>query len=210
LLAAPVVNPIAILSTAAAFGWGWMLVGRIGLSMLIAVATAMIFSVVKSPADVLLPSQWLHREAIPLPLHTPVRSLREKLRHMAVIAADEFYEMGRFLILGAALAAAMQALIPQQALLEVGRGPVTSVLVMLALAVILSICSTVDAFVVLGFVSIFSPGAILAFLIFGPMVDIKTTLMYFSVLNKRSVVYLILFPLLMSLLAGLLINLLVA
>ena len=82
--------------------------------------------------------------------------------------------------------------------------------VMLALAVILSICSTVDAFVVLGFVSIFSPGAILAFLIFGPMVDIKTTLMYLSVLNKRSVIYLILFPLFMSLLAGLLINLLIA
>jgi uncharacterized membrane protein YraQ (UPF0718 family) len=213
LLAAPVLNPIVILSTSAAFGWGWMLVGRVGLSMLIAVTTGLVFSVVKSPADILLPNQWLHGEAIPVPVldGQPVsRSLREKLNQMALIAADEFYEMGRFLILGAALAAAMQTLIPQQLLLQVGRGPVSSVLVMLALAVILSICSTVDAFVVLGFVSIFSPGAILAFLIFGPMVDIKTTFMYLSVLNKRSVLYLILFPLLMSLLAGLLINLLLA
>ena len=213
LLAAPVLNPIVILSTSAAFGWGWMLVGRLGLSMVIAVTTGLVFSVVKTPADVLLPSQWLHKEAIPLQVIEPPKaphSFRQKLNQMAVIAADEFYEMGRFLILGAALAAAMQTLIPQQLLLQVGRGPVTSVLVMLALAVILSICSTVDAFVVLGFVSIFSPGAILAFLIFGPMVDIKTTLMYLSVLNKRSVIYLILFPLFMSLLAGLLINLLIA
>ena len=115
--------------------------------------------------------------------------------------------MGRFLILGASLAAGMQAFIPQQVLLQIGHGPVTSVLVMMALAVLLSICSTVDAFVALGFVSIFSPGAILAFLIFGPMVDIKTTLMYLSVLKKRTVVYLILIPFLMSFLAGLLINL---
>ena len=119
--------------------------------------TGLLFSVVKTPADLLLPSQWLHKEAIVLPVlgqPRPQRSLREKLNQMAMIAADEFFEMGRFLILGAALAAAMQALIPQQLLLEVGRGPVTSVLVMLALAVILSICSTVDAFVALGFVSI--------------------------------------------------------
>ena len=70
---------------------------------------------------------------------------------------------------------------------------------MMALAVLLSICSTVDAFIALGFVSIFSPGAILAFLIFGPMVDIKTTLMYLSVFKKRTVIYLILLPFLMSL-----------
>jgi uncharacterized membrane protein YraQ (UPF0718 family) len=209
LLSAPVLNPIVILSTAAAFGWGWMLVGRLGLSLLIAVVTGLFFSVVKSPAEVLLPSQWLHKDAIPLPTLTPPKPLGEKLKQMTVIAADEFFEMGRFLILGAALAAAMQTLIPQEMLVQVGRGPVTSVLVMLALAVILSICSTVDAFVALGFVNIFSPGAIIAFLIFGPMVDIKTALMYLSVFKKRPVLYLILFPLFISLLAGLLINLLV-
>jgi uncharacterized membrane protein YraQ (UPF0718 family) len=211
LLAAPVLNPIVILSTSAAFGWGWMLVGRIGLSMLIAVTTGLVFSVIKNPVEIMLPVRLAGQTGYPGPAGdevAPRRTFREKLNQMAVIAADEFYEMGRFLILGAGLAAAMQTLIPQQVLLQVGHGPVTSVLVMLALAVILSICSTVDAFVVLGFVSIFSPGAILAFLIFGPMVDIKTTLMYLSVFKKRSVIYLILFPLLMSLLAGLLVNLL--
>jgi uncharacterized protein len=211
LLAAPVLNPIVILSTSAAFGWGWMLAGRVGLTLLIAVSIGLIFSVVKSPSEILLASKWTQPELIPLqvldqPVHT--RSPREKLTQMIVIAGDEFFEMGRFLILGAALAAAMQALIPQQVLLQVGHGPVTSVLVMLALAVILSICSTVDAFVVLGFASTFSPGAIIAFLIFGPMVDIKTTLMYLSVFKKRSVLYLIVLPLAMSMLAGIVINLL--
>lgn len=211
LLAAPVLNPIVILSTSAAFGWGWMLFGRIGLSMLMAVIVGLLFSVLKGPEEIMLSSKWAHKELVDVPvldLPAPSRTFREKLNQMAVIAGDEFFEMGRFLILGAALAAGMQALIPQQVMLQLGHGPVTSVLVMLALAVILSICSTVDAFVVLGFASTFSPGAILAFLIFGPMVDIKTTLMYLSVFKKRSVLYLILLPFAMSLLAGLLVNLL--
>lgn len=78
----------------------------------------------------------------------------------------------------------------------------------MALAIVLSICSTVDAFVVLGFVGTFSPGAILAFLVFGPMVDIKSTLMYLSVFRKRAVFYIILLSFGMSFLAGLLVNLL--
>ena len=213
LMAAPVVNPIVILSTSTAFGWGWMLAGRVGLSMLVAITAGVIFSVVGGSGEILLPPKWVHEEQVSLPVldgpHAP-QVFREKLNRMLVVAADEFFEMGRFLVLGAGLAAGMQALIPQQALVQIGRGPILSVLVMLALAVILSICSTVDAFVVLGFVSTFSPGAILAFLIFGPMVDIKTTLMYLSVFKKRPVIYLILLPFLMSLLAGMLVNLWVA
>jgi len=212
LMAAPVLNPIVILSTSSAFGWGWMLVGRVGLSMLIAVTTGLLFSVVKSPTEILLPASLKlgGKQAGTGSTQPSTRpGFRVKLNQMLVIAADELFEMGRFLVLGASLAAGMQAFIPQQALLQIGHGPVTSVLVMMGLAVLLSICSTVDAFIALGFVSIFSPGAILAFLIFGPMVDIKTTLMYLSVFKKRTVVYLIVLPFLMSLLAGVLINLVV-
>ncbi|MGB8214712.1 MAG: permease [Anaerolineales bacterium] len=208
LMAAPVLNPIVILSTASAFGWGWMLAGRVGLSMLTAVTTGLLFSVVKTPQEILLPASLRLGGKQPGTVSAQP-GLRAKLNQMLVIAADEFFEMGRFLILGASLAAGMQAFIPQQLLLQVGHGPVTSVLVMMALAVLLSICSTVDAFIALGFVSIFSPGAILAFLIFGPMVDIKTTLMYLSVFKKRTVVYLVLLPFLLSLLAGIAINLVV-
>jgi len=209
LLAAPVLNPIVILSTSAAFGWGWMLVGRLGLSLLIAVIVGMIFSTAQNPAEILLPRQVEHNHSFivsPPNLPPTPPTLRQRFTRVAVIAGDEFFEMGRYLILGAILAAAMQALIPQQILLGLGQGPVTSVLLMLALAVILSICSTVDAFVALGFMGTFSPGAILAFLVFGPMVDIKTTLMYLSVFKKRAVAYLILLPFALSFLAGLLVN----
>jgi uncharacterized membrane protein YraQ (UPF0718 family) len=123
-----------------------------------------------------------------------------------VIGADEFIEMGKYLVLGAMLAAGMQTFIQQNTLLSIGSGPFLSVLVMLALAFILSICSTVDAFVALGFVGTFSFGSVLSFLTFGPMVDIKSLLMYRQVFKGRVVAYLVLLPFLIALLSGLIFN----
>lgn len=101
----------------------------------------------------------------------------------------------------------MQAVIPQSALLTVSAGPIASVLTLIGLAVVLSVCSTVDAFIALAFAGTFTSGSILAFLVFGPMVDIKSTLMFLGVFRRRTVLYLILLPLLMTILAGVFINL---
>jgi uncharacterized membrane protein YraQ (UPF0718 family) len=79
---------------------------------------------------------------------------------------------------------------------------------MMALAFVLSICSTVDAFVALTFARTFSTGAILAFLVFGPMVDIKSLMMFLGVFRRRAVAYLVLLPLAMVLFAALLFSLL--
>lgn len=207
LLAAPVLNPIVIFSTAAAFGWGNMLAWRMGLSLVIAVIVGLVFSVEKDPSNVLLATLTLshehehehgHDESDP--------SFANKIQQALLICADEFFEMGRYLIIGASLAAALQTFIPQTALLSIGSGPVFSVLVMMVLAIILSICSTVDAFVALGFVGTFSFGSILSFLVFGPMVDIKSALMYLQVFRRKPVAYLVLLPFLMSLLAGIAFN----
>jgi uncharacterized membrane protein YraQ (UPF0718 family) len=73
---------------------------------------------------------------------------------------------------------------------------------MQGLAFLLSICSTVDAFVALAFTTTFTTGAILSFLVFGPMVDIKSSLMFLGVFQRRVVVYLIVIPLLLSTLMG--------
>ena len=210
LLAAPVINPIVMASTLAAFGPGLVFWGRLGLTFIIASLTGLIFSRAGDIQENLLPA------AQPLSLDldlqpqdaAPVEPrLGTKIQRMLIIAVDEFFEMGRFLVVGAFLAAAMQTLVPRSALLGVSQGPLLSVGVMVALAVLLSICSTVDAFIALAFASTFTSGSVLAFLVFGPMVDIKSTLMFLRVFRKRTVVYLILLPLLMTLLAGTLLNL---
>jgi uncharacterized membrane protein YraQ (UPF0718 family) len=211
LLAAPVLNPIVIASTLAAFGPGPVFFGRMGLTLVIATLTGLIFSLQTNQAAMLKagvmpePVLTLPDGGQPLPVVKP--PLKERLRRMLVIAGDEFFEMGRYLVIGAMLAALMQTVVPQGALLAFSSGPLVPVLVMIALAVLLSICSTVDAFIALAFAGAFSTGSLLAFLVFGPMVDIKSTLMFLRVFKRKTVAYLILLPLMMVIISGVAVNL---
>jgi uncharacterized membrane protein YraQ (UPF0718 family) len=95
--------------------------------------------------------------------------------------------MGAVLVVGAALAALVQTLVPRAALLEIGQGPVASVAVMMTLAVVLSVCSTVDAFVALAYAGTFTDGSLVSFLVFGPMVDIKAVLLMLTIFSARTV-----------------------
>lgn len=202
LLAAPVVNPVVVLSTYAAFGWGPIIIGRFVLSVLIAFIVGLLFTLAR-PDEVLLPAsaESLHHE------HEQPAGVRARIWRALAIGGDDFLDMVRYLIVGSMLAAAMQTFVPQSTLLALGSGPVISVVAMLALAFVLSICSTVDAFVALSFANTFTTGSILGFLIFGPMVDIKSSLMFLGVFRRRIVLYLILLPLLLSLLTAVFINL---
>jgi len=129
------------------------------------------------------------------------------LRHALSLAAEEFFEMGRYLILGSLLAAGLRVVITQGQLEALATNPVNSVFVMQALAFLLSICSTADAFVALDFANTFTLGSIVGFLTFGPMVDIKSTLMFLGVFRRRVVLYLILLPFLMTTLIAIWVNL---
>ncbi len=211
LLAAPIINPIVIASTAAAYGWGPMLFARVAMGLIVSVAVGAVFAFHKSPARLMLlwttppmPIMGGSGEALAAP---QVEALGLRLQRALRIAADEFFEMGRYLVAGAALAALMQTLVPQTALTSVGSGPLLSVLVLSALAFVLSVCSTVDAFISLSFVNSFSAGSILAFLVFGPMVDIKSTLMFLGVFRRKIVLYLIALPFLLTALIAVFINL---
>jgi uncharacterized membrane protein YraQ (UPF0718 family) len=121
-------------------------------------------------------------------------------------ANTELFEMLRYLIAGALLAAGLQTLVPQPALNALGSGPVLSVVVMIVLAAVLSICSTVDSFIALSFVNTFTPGAVMAFLVFGPMIDIKSTLLLTTTFNRRTVAIIVLLCFQLALLAGVLMN----
>ncbi len=211
LMASPVLNPIVILSTYAAYGWGPVLWLRVALSLAIAVGIGLIFAVEEQPARLLRPSSLnlapIRGASVDVALPLYPGSLASRLRRALGIAGEEFFEMGRYLIIGSVLAAALQAVVPQGTLLALGSGPLLSVLVMMALAVLLSICSTVDAFVSLAFVGTFTTGSILSFLVLGPMVDLKNILLYMQVFRRRTVLYMILLPTLMVLLASVFINL---
>lgn len=102
-------------------------------------------------------------------------------------ASDEFFDMGKYLMFGAMITAFIQTLVPRESLISIGQGQLGSHLFMMAFAFILSLCSTSDAFVASSFSTTFSTGSLLTFLVFGPMLDIKSMLMLLSAFRTRFV-----------------------
>jgi uncharacterized membrane protein YraQ (UPF0718 family) len=94
-------------------------------------------------------------------------------------------------VMGAAIAAAVQTFVPQSVIGRVAGTPVVDLVAMMALAFLLSLCSESDAFVAASFVQ-FGPAAQLAFLVFGPMVDLKLGALYMGTYSKgflRTVIF---------------------
>jgi len=214
LLAAPVVNPIVIASTYAAFGWGPMLFGRLGLSILVSCIVGLIFSAAL-PREVLLPESCGPHAHAPAcaschthaPEHasddSPSATLSRKARiyEALAFAGGDFLDMIRYVIMGALIASVLQTVVPQAVFLQLRSNVATSVITMMLMAFVLSVCSTADAFLALAFTNLFPPAAILAFLVFGPMSDMKSTLMLLRVFRRRSIGYLILLAAMLTLTA---------
>lgn len=118
----------------------------------------------------------------------------------------ELFSVGRFLIMGAFISSFVQVFLPRSLLLAVGERPLLSILILMALAYGLSLCSEADAFIARTFVGQFSSGAIMAFMIFGPMIDVKNTLMLLDGFKARFVVRLIIITSLVCFAFGLIIN----
>ncbi len=201
LLAAPVVNPVVIASTYATYGWSYIFWWRMGAAFVIAVLIGTLFHWAK-PDSVLRPEEQEAAHcaccALDAEEDAPALSRARRFWRALTVAGDEFLEMTHYLVIGCLLAAAMQVIVPQSVLLAWGQGPVLSVLALMVLAFVLSVCSTVDAFISLAFINTFSPGAVLAFLVFGPMVDIKSLLLFRQVFSRRTIVYLVMLPLLLT------------
>jgi len=126
----------------------------------------------------------------PTIISTPNKPLADKLRLVIDNSVQELRELGGVMILGSAIAAAIQVLAPRELILSLGAGPITSIVVMLILAAVVSICSTVDSFFALSFASTFSSGSLLAFLVFGPMIDIKGVGLMLSIFKPKTIFYL--------------------
>lgn len=115
---------------------------------------------------------------------------KKRLLSLLNSMVQELQELGGVLVIGSAIAAMIQVAAPREFILNLGQGPVSSIIAMLILAAVVSICSTVDAFFALSFAATFTSGSLLAFLVFGPMIDIKAIGLLLSVFRSRAVIYL--------------------
>ena len=188
MLAAPILNPIVLLSTAVAYrGRGIaleMVLGRAGLGLLVAIAAG--WAIGSQGAGSLLrerPDDSLSEPGHRVPPGARKRAFVEHL-------ADDFFFMGRFIVIGGALAAALQTAIPQDLVSGVARTPVIGSLALMGIAFVLSLCSEADAFVAVSFTQ-FPLGSQLAFLAFGPVVDAKLSFLYGATFRGRFVARLV-------------------
>jgi uncharacterized membrane protein YraQ (UPF0718 family) len=159
VLSAPAINPVVLAATAVAFRRNPEMVwARFGASLLVACAMGWLWERRGRP-------DWLRPPERPEAAGGKVAAFVNSVRHDTVHA-------GGFLVVGAMAAATLKAVVPASWLHAVAGVPVVSMLALAVLAVLLSICSEADAFVAASLTE-FSLSARLAFLVVGPMVDLK-------------------------------------
>ncbi|MBH5319184.1 permease [Paenibacillus sp. GSMTC-2017] len=221
LLAGPIVNPIVYTSTFTAFRTTpEMAYYRMGLAFVVAIIIGFIFAKFVKSSPLRGDNQPIHLTGVSAasqaPFHMistqPIEPKGNKVRGRTSAtlahASDEFFEMGKYLIFGAFLTAIIQTAIDRSTLVSFADQPLFSYFFMMIFAFILSICSTSDAFIASSFSGIFQQGPLLAFLVFGPMIDFKNTLMMLSTFKVKIVLILIALTAVLTLTGALLVGVL--
>lgn len=168
LFAAPIVNPVTIITTHQAFGFDdGVLVARLVAGYLIANLLGWLFSLHPDPERLLTPT-FVRECQIPAS-----KRGSSKVHTVGSLFVSESTALMPALILGAFIAGAIQVGVSREVLFALGTDPIISVLALIVLAFVISVCANVDAFFILPFAQTFLPGSIVAFLVFGPLIDIK-------------------------------------
>jgi uncharacterized membrane protein YraQ (UPF0718 family) len=188
MLASPILNPIVLASTWVAYsGRGLapqMVAGRAGLGLILALTAGWAIGTDRA-RDLLRPRPGEDEEPDSAHLRSQA-TFSDLTNHLA----SDFFFMGRFVVLGGAIAALMQTAIPQSIVGGLAETPIIGALSLMGLAFVLSLCSEADAFVAVSFVQ-FPLGSQLAFLVFGPVVDAKLALLYGATFRRRFVLRLV-------------------
>ncbi|WHY78850.1 permease [Neobacillus sp. WH10] len=184
MLTAPIINPVVLFATYIAFGSDWKMPLYRGLGAIIVAIVTGIFIAYRYKGNPFKENYHHHHN------HEKTTFWKKVWRTLEH-AVEEFFSMGKYLVIGSLIAAAVQTYVKTSTLVSIGQGPASSSLVMMALSFILSLCSEADAFIASSFRTTFSTGSLLAFLVFGPMVDIKNLMMMLATFKKRLVLMIV-------------------
>lgn len=177
ILSGPIINPIVLAATVAAFpDQPAIVAARFGLAFTVAVIAGLL-------VYVFVKREPLKRSLLHFSIQQPGAFNHQHQRTWKtffVHSGDELIDMGKYLIIGCLLTAIIQSFIHHDDLLAMGSEPMLSYVFMMGFAYVLSLCSTSDAFVASAFVHSFTAGPLVSFLVLGPMLDFKGTLMLLS------------------------------
>lgn len=200
LLAAPIVNPITLITTLEAFNIDKNIaIIRIVAGYVIAVLIGLAFSFKKNQNELL--QEEFKNEVCQIEDH-----MHDKGKWLFLFQ-KEFILIFRMLFIGAFIAALTQALVPREVLHTLGSHPFLSIVAMLILGLVVSMCSNVDAFFALSYSTSFTLGSLMTFMVFGPMIDIKILFMLKKTFTKKFLLQLSLLVAASSILVGIGVNL---
>lgn len=200
LLGGPIVNPLVFASTLVAYSFSWdvaflRLFAGYGIAIIVGLLIDGLFTRQQALAenqnqpDCSCGHDHHHIDA-------EQTSLKNRFTAALSHGAQDFYDICKFLIIGAFIAAALQTFVPRQALVAVMTNPFSAIFLMMTLAVMLNLCSEADAFICASFQPLGIPlSAQLSFMVLGPMLDIKLILMYLTVFSKKMIIALTLLTL---------------
>ena len=197
MLAAPIVNPIVALSTYSAFQGrdpGMMTSARVILGYAIAVVAGIVLS--KFGASRLLQPRVLAGISSPdssSDSNTPVAPGDGIVRALRT-AQQDFMDTVLYFVIGVGIASVAQTQLfyredLQASIQNIAANHWLAAPVLMVAAFILSLCSTTDAFIIAAD-SLFAASAKLAFLVFGPMFDMKLIFLYSTVLKPKVIFWL--------------------
>ena len=213
MLSAPIINPIVALSTWSAFqvsanspdqSQPWIMMGsRLILGYIIAVIIGLVMT--KFTAKQILKPEIMDQvnsgikaaDALAAAPPRPKSAADDgrKLVHAMRTAQKDFIDVGMYFVIGVLIASIFKTQVVfrpsmQESLYDIGQNRWLAPAILMVLAFVLSLCSTTDAFVIAAD-SLFSKSAKLAFLVFGPMMDMKLIFLYSTILQRRVVIALV-------------------
>jgi len=198
MLASPIINPVVLLSTYYAFYqtnpqmfWYRILFG-VAISLIIGIVMGIIFN----NKEVLESSEnHLHDCEKDCHCHTHEEKSKHTLKNDFISifrhSALDIFDVVKYLMFGALIASFVQVLLPRDILMIFNNNQVLSIICLMLFAYLISLCSTSDSFVGKSLLQSFSNASIIAYLILGPMIDIKNTIVLLGNYKKSFVFTLI-------------------
>lgn len=169
MVTAPIINPIVIFSTSVAFNNNIIVIlSRIIGSIIVAIILGLLLAYTPFEFKLLK-----NKNDFSCCICTHHNNFFHILNHIT----NDFFNTLSYLVLGAFITSIIQVFIPTKYLYECQQSPTLSILIMMLLAFIMSLCSEADAFIASSLNGQFPSYAVIAFLIFGPMIDLKNLLM---------------------------------
>ena len=197
MLSSPIINPVVLLSTYYAFFdknpnmfWFRILFGIV-ISLIVGIVIGIIYN-----KKTVIKNEMLDEEKCDCHDHEchcehHKHSLKNDFISISKHTWLDVVDVLKYLMFGAFLASCVQVMLPRSILLEFNNNNVLSILSLMLFAYLISLCSTSDSFVGKSLLSSFSKSSVLAYLLLGPMIDVKNTFVLFGNYKKGFVISLI-------------------